>query len=83
METHCQIPPGALTVEETAVLTVSSQEVCGELPHLCPSDRSEQADMFKQQIPLYYIQDECHNWYAVCTSNTSSLCQLMEQQEAC
>lgn len=39
--------------------------------------------VFKLGIPLWSIRDKCQNWYLVCTSSTSCLCQLMKQQEVC
>lgn len=83
METHCRIPPGAITVEETNLFHRKSVP-SGPQPQRRPSGRWRsrgQLTMFKLGIPLWSIQDKCQNWYLVCTSSTSCLCQLMKQQE--
>lgn len=85
METHCQIPPGAITVEETNLFRRKSVP-SGPRPQRRPSDRWKSRGplvVFKLEIPLWSIQDKCQIWYLVCTSSTSCLCQLMKQQEVC
>lgn len=84
METHCHIPPGALTIE--ALFLRKSVTSGSRSPRVClRTDESEQDSptCLNKQIPLQCIQEKCHNLDSASTSNTSFLCQLKEQREVC